>query len=78
MQKSAKTLLHVLVGLVLCAAIGYEMAYSSMPFFWEHEEVLQPNVYSLTWRSGAMLVLLLAVTQGASFLVFQNLRWGRR
>ena len=68
-----KTLLQVLVGLALCAAIGYALAYSSMPFFWEHEEPLQPYVYSLTWRSGAMLVLLVAITQAISFFIFRRM-----
>ncbi len=72
-----KTLLQVLVGLGLCAAIGYTLIYSSIPMFWEHEELLQPHVYSLTWRSGVMVVVLLAITQGISFIIFQRLRSGR-
>ena len=71
-----KTVLQVLVGLVLCVGIGAVLIYSSLPIFWEHED-LQPHVYSFTWRSGVMLVLLLAATQGISFLVFRRLRWGR-
>jgi hypothetical protein len=71
-----KTILQVSVGLVLCGAIGAVFIYSSLPILWEHED-LQPHVYSLTWRSGVMLVLLIAVTQGISFLVFRRVRWGR-
>jgi hypothetical protein len=69
-----KTLLQVLVGLALCAAIVYVLIYSSLPLFWEHEEPLQAHVYSLTWRSGVVLVLLLAVTQAISFLLFRRNR----
>jgi hypothetical protein len=45
-----KAALQVLVGLVLCVAIGAVLLYSSLPIFWEHEEPLQPNVYPITWR----------------------------
>lgn len=71
-----KTVLQVLAGLVLCVGIGAVLIYSSLPIFWEHED-LQPLVYSITWRSGVMLVVLLAVTQGISFLAFRRVRWGR-
>jgi len=67
-----KALLQVLVGLTLCAVIGYGLIYSSIPLFWEHEEPLQPHVYALTWRSGVMLVLLLAITQAIAFVVFRK------
>jgi hypothetical protein len=71
-----KTVIQVLVGLVLCVAIGAVLIYSSLPIFWEHVDV-QPHVYSFTWRSGVMLVLLLAVTQVISFLAFRVGRWRR-
>ena len=71
-----KAVLQVVVGLILCAAIGAVLIYSSLPIFWEHED-LQPHVYSITWRSWVMLVALLAITQGISFLAFRRLRWGR-
>ena len=74
-----KTLLQVLVGLVLCAATGYMLIYySKIPLLWEHEEPLDPGVYSLTWRSGVMLVVLLAVTQAVSFMLFRRIRIGRK
>ncbi len=69
-----KTLLQVLVGLALCAAMGYVLIFSSIPLFWEHEEPLQSHVYSVTWRSGVMLVVLLAVTQAISFMLFRRIR----
>ncbi len=72
-----KTLLQVLVGLALCAAIGYGLAYSSIAFFWEHEDPLQPYVESITWRSGVALVVLLVITQAISFFIFRRTRLGR-
>lgn len=72
-----KAVLQVFFGLALCVAIGAVLIYSSLPIFWEHEDI-QPHVYSLTWRSGVMLVLLLAVTQGVSFLAFRCIRWRSR
>ncbi len=78
MKETMKTILQVLFGLALCAVVGYVLIYyTNVPLLWEHEELLDPGVYSLTWRSGVMLVLLLASTQGISFLVFRRLRWGR-
>jgi hypothetical protein len=74
----AKTLLQILVGLALCFAVAYVLIYhSNVPLLWEHEEPLDPGVYSLTWRSGAVLVLLMVVTQTASFLIFCRTRLGR-
>ena len=70
------TVAQVLVGLVLCVGIGAVLIYSRLPIFWEHEERLQFHVYPITWRSGVLGVLLLAVTQAISFLVFRRIRWG--
>jgi|HubBroStandDraft_1064217.scaffolds.fasta_scaffold318980_3 hypothetical protein len=75
-KETMKAVLQVLVGLVLCVAIGAVLIYSSLPIFWEHEERLQHHVYPITWRSGGLAVLLLAVTQAISFLVFRCIRWG--
>jgi hypothetical protein len=75
MKETMKTILQVLFGLALCVGIGAVLIYSSLPIFWEHED-LQPHVYSFTWRSGVMLAALLAVTQGISFLVFRCVHWG--
>jgi hypothetical protein len=76
-ERIVKTVFQVLIGLALCAAVGYVLIYSSLPLFWEDEEPLQPHVYSLTWRSGVALVVLLAITQAISFIVFR-LIFGRR
>jgi uncharacterized membrane protein len=64
--------LQVLFGSVLCmATVIWLTFYSSLPIFWEHEDP-QPHVYSITWRSGVMFLLLLTVTQAISFFFF---RW---
>jgi hypothetical protein len=44
--------------------------------FWEHED--QPHVYTITWHSGALLVLLLAITQGVSFFVIGRILRNRK
>jgi len=73
-----KTLLQVLAGLALCAIIGCVLIYSGIPIFWEHEEPLDPGVYSITWRSGVMLGLLLTATQAISFILFRRIPIGRK
>jgi hypothetical protein len=74
-RETMKTVIQVLVGLVFCIGIGAVLIYSSIPIFWEHEERLQFHVYPITWRSGVLAVLLLAVTQAISFSVFRRIRW---
>jgi hypothetical protein len=64
--------LQVLFGAVLCMAIAIWLFCSSLPLFWEHEDP-QPHVYSITWRSDVMFLLLLAVTQAISFFVFRRI-----
>lgn len=76
MKETMKAVLQVLVGLILWVATGAVLIYSSLPIFWEHEERLQFHVYPITWRSGVLAALLLAVTQAISFLVFRRIRWG--
>jgi len=76
MKETMKTIFQVLFGLALCVGIGAVLIYSSLPIFWEHEERLQFHVYPITWRSGVLAVLLLAITQAISFLVFRRIRWG--
>ena len=77
MNLKTKAVLQVLVGLVLWVGIGAVLLYSSLPIFWEHEERLQFHVYPITWHSGVLAVLLLAVTQAISFLIFRGIRWGQ-
>jgi hypothetical protein len=67
-----KTVLQVLVGLILFGATVALFIYTQLPICWEHED--QPNVYTITWRSGIMVILFIAITQGISFLAFRRVR----
>jgi hypothetical protein len=69
--------LRILFGLALCTAIAIWIVYfTSLPLFWEHED--EPFVYSITWRSGIVFLMLFAVTQGLSFLAFRWITYKRR
>jgi hypothetical protein len=68
--------LQVLFGSVLCMAVAIWLLYSSVPLFWEQED--QPHVYSITWRSDLAFLLLAAITQVVSFLVFRQIRLSSR
>jgi uncharacterized membrane-anchored protein len=66
---------EVLVGVVLCAGVASWLMFSSHSFFWETR---YPDGSSpITWRSALVLLVLLALTQAASFVIFQRLRPGR-
>jgi hypothetical protein len=66
---------EVLVGVVLCAGVASWLMFSPHSFFWETR---YPDGSSpITWRSDLVLLVLLALTQGASFIIFQRLRPGR-
>jgi hypothetical protein len=75
-KETMKAVLQVLVGLAFWGATAAVLIYSSFPIFWEDEERLQFHVYPITWGSGVLAVLLLAVTQAISFFVFRRIRWG--
>ncbi len=64
--------LQVLFGAAMCMAVAIWLLYSSVPMFWEHED--QPHVYSITWRSDIVFLLLLAIMQGISYLAFHWIR----
>lgn len=68
--------LQVFGGLILCMAIGLGLLYSGIPMFWEHEDSPLSG-YPITWRSDIAFLLLMAVTQGASLLIFRHLRLGK-
>jgi len=53
--------LQILVGLALWVSVVALLTYSTFPFFWEHEDA--PHVYSLTWHSAIVALMLLAVSQ---------------
>lgn len=71
-----KIILQVLVGAALCLAIAAGLVYGPLPIFWEHEDRLQPHVYSITWRSAVLFLLLVVLTQCISHLMFCHI--GRR
>lgn len=64
--------LQVLCGSAVCMGAAVWLLYSPMPLFWEQED--EPHVYSITWRSGVAFVILMAASQGISWLAF---RWYR-
>jgi hypothetical protein len=64
--------LEVLFGLALCAAVATWLIFSSHSFFWEAQ---YPDGSSpITWRSDLVLLFLLALTQGVSFVIFHRFR----
>lgn len=71
-----RALLQVLLGAVLCVAIALGVVYSPIPLIWEHED--QPLVYSITWRSAIVFLLLVLITQGISYVVFRLIGRNRR
>jgi hypothetical protein len=62
--------LRVLFGLALCTAIIYLLIYSGLPTIWEGENL--DGSISITWRSGIVLLLLIAVAQWTSFWTFRR------
>jgi hypothetical protein len=66
-----KTIFQVVVGAALCLAIAAGLVYRPFPVFWEHEDQLQPHVYSITWRSAVLLLLLVVLTQWIAHLLFR-------
>jgi len=58
--------------LFLCAGVASGLIFYSHSFFWEAR---YPDGSSpITWRSDLVLLILLAATQGISFLVFHRIR----
>jgi hypothetical protein len=64
---------QIALGAALCIAIAAPLIYSSFPLFWERED--EPLVYSITWRSVVVLLVLVLLTQWISHLIF---RWVRQ
>jgi CDP-diglyceride synthetase len=63
-----RKLFQIIFGAALCIAITAGLIYSPFSLFWEHED--QPHVYSITWRSVVVFLLLVLLTQWISQLVF--------
>ncbi len=67
-----RTILQVLLGSLLWIVLTAALTYSSVPFFWEHED--EPHVYTLTWRSGIAALVLFAAAQWIAALWFRSFR----
>jgi hypothetical protein len=65
-----RKLFQAALGAGLCIGIAAGLIYSPFPLFWEHED--EPRVYSMTWRSAIVLLVLVLLTQWISHLIF---RW---
>jgi hypothetical protein len=72
-----RRVVQVLFGLALCVAVAVCLTYSSLPFFWERGDP-QPHVYTITWRSGLVFLVLLAAAQWVSVLIFRRIFGKRR
>jgi hypothetical protein len=59
---------QIALGAALCIAIVAPLIYSSFPLFWERED--EPRVYSITLRSGVVVLVLVVLTQWISHLIF--------
>ncbi len=67
-----RTALPVFAGLVLCVLFAIPVLYSNAAFSWERHS---PNgTFTVGWRSDGLFLLLLAATQGISFLTFRRIR----
>ena len=64
-----KTVFQVLLGLALCFFAVLGLMHSSIPFLWETR--YPDGSYPITWRSVAVVLLLVAVTQLVAFWLFR-------
>jgi hypothetical protein len=63
-----RKLFQVALGAALCVGIAVELIFSRFSLFWEHED--EPHVYSITWRSAIVLLVMVLLTQWISHLIF--------
>jgi hypothetical protein len=68
--------LRVFVGLGLCIVTAASLFESSFAFRWEARDA--DGTFLLTWRSDLVVLGLVLIAQGVSFLFFRLLRRGRR
>jgi hypothetical protein len=62
---------QALFGTVLFIVVAAPLLYFGAQVFWEREYKEQPGVYPITWRSGAVFIGLLAISQCIVFLIFR-------
>jgi hypothetical protein len=60
--------LRVFVGLGMCIMASIYLFYSSFAFRWEPHNA--DGTWPITWRSDLVILALISVTQGISFLIF--------
>jgi len=61
-----------IVSSILCMASALWLLRSNVPMFWEHED--EPLVYSITWHSAVVLLVLLVIPHCASFLAYRSIK----
>lgn len=64
-----KSVLQILLGLVLCFFVVFGLMHSNIPLLWEAR--YPDGSYPITWRSGAVVLGLIAVTQLVAFWLFR-------
>jgi len=64
--------LRIFVGIFLCALFTVPLLHSETSFSWERH--LADGSFTIGWRTDLLFFLLLAATQGASFLGFRLVR----
>ena len=60
-----------IVGIGLCSVISMGLIYSKLPLLWEAH--YPDGSYPITWRSGLILLALLAVTQWVASVAFKRI-----
>ena len=68
--------LQVLIGLITCVMIATALIYTRLSFFWEPR--YPDGSTPITWRSGVMFVILVAISQFASSAIFKGVRRNRQ
>ncbi|MGB8031923.1 MAG: hypothetical protein WCF30_19900 [Terracidiphilus sp.] len=68
--------LRVFVGLGICIVAAISLFASSFAFRWEVHD--PDGTFLLTWKSDLVIIVLVAISQGVSFLIFQLIEVGRR
>lgn len=65
-----KTVLQVVLGIALTIGVATLFLYTTLPIFWE---VRYPDgSYPITWRSGLVFLIVLAVAQLAAFFLVRR------